>query len=300
MSEVVTEIFIDAPGVTKVRSGKVREVFDLGDQYLIVATDRVSAFDCILPNGIPDKGKVLTQLSIFWFGRLGTIVPNHLVTADVGAYPAQLRPYAHLLAGRSMLVQKLDMIAFECVARGYLAGSAWSEYEASGTIADTRIRAGYRQSGALDEPLFTPATKSEDGHDINVSYAAVADAVGSSLAEKLRDTTLSLYQAAADHADQCGLIIADTKFEFGLDGDGNLVLADEALTPDSSRFWPKESATPGTMPPSFDKQPIRDYLDGLDWNKTPPAPSLPDDVVVQSGDRYREAYRRLTGRPLDA
>ena len=291
--DVVTAV--DLPGVRHVRSGKVREVFELGEVYLFVATDRVSAYDCILPNGIPGKGRILTQLSVFWFERFRSRVPHHLVSCDVDEYPALLAPHRALLEGRSMLVRKAEMIPVECVARGYLAGSGWREYQATGTVAGQVLPAGYRQSAGLPAPLFTPATKAESGHDINISFEDLCGRVGAPTAERLRDLTLDLYTDAAAYARDRGILIADTKFEFGVI-DGEITLADEALTPDSSRFWPADTYREGASPFSFDKQFIRDFLDTLDWDKTPPAPPLPEDIVRQSSEKYLEAFRRLTGQ----
>ncbi len=287
----LTEIAL--PDIPHVRSGKVREVFDLGDAYLFVATDRVSAFDCIVPNGIPHKGRILTQLSVFWFERFKDIVPNHVMTANADDFPVELAPHRDVLQGRSMIVKKAEMFPVECVARGYLAGSGWKEYQQDGRVAGIPLRAGLQQSGRLDEPIFTPATKAESGHDINISFEEMADRVGIDTAEQLRSLTLQLYGAAADYARQRGIIIADTKFEFGLI-DGVITLADEVLTPDSSRFWPADTLVEGQSPPSYDKQFIRDYLETLDWDKTPPAPELPPDIVVKSGAKYTEAFEILT------
>ena len=286
----------EIPGVTR-RSGKVRDVFDLGDRLLMVVTDRISAFDVIMPNGVPDKGRVLNQLSLFWFGLLG--VRNHLVTADVAEYPEVLRPYADDLRGRSMLVRKVNMIEVECIARGYLTGSGWKEYQKSGTVNGERLRPGYRNASKLDEVLFTPTTKAAIGdHDEAISYARTAELVGEETARELRDATIGLYSKAADYAAQHGIIIADTKFEFGRDADGALVLADEVLTPDSSRFWPQASYRVGANPPSFDKQYVRDWLDSVNFNHQPPGPVLPDDVVAKTREIYLRAYRDLAGKDL--
>lgn len=289
---------VELPGVPHFRSGKVREVFDLGEHLLFVATDRISAFDCILPTGIPGKGHVLTQLSAWWFQRLAGIVPHHVVTSDVRDFPALLRPFTELLRGRSMLVQKSSVIPIECVARGYLVGSGWKDYQRTGGIAGLPLRPGYQLADRIDEPVFTPAHKAEAGHDENTDFAEVARLVGDALAARLRDTTLKLYTEAAAHALTRGIILADTKFEFGL-RDGRLILVDEALTPDSSRYWPAASYRPGTSPPSFDKQFVRDYLESLSWDKTPPAPPLPDDVVRGTTARYMDAFQRLTGRDIE-
>ena len=286
----------EIPGVPR-RSGKVRDVFDLGDRLLMVVTDRISAFDVIMPNGVPDKGKVLNQLSLFWFGLLG--VRNHLVTADVEEYPEALRPYAEDLRGRSMLVRKVNMIEVECIARGYLTGSGWKEYQKSGTVNGERLREGYQNASKLDEVLFTPTTKAAIGdHDEAISYARTAELVGEATAKELRDATVGLYAKAADYAAQHGVIIADTKFEFGRDADGALVLADEVLTPDSSRFWPQASYRVGANPPSLDKQYVRDWLDSVGFNHQPPGPALPDDVVAKTREIYLKAYEDLAGRKL--
>ena len=279
------------------KSGKVRDVFDMGDRLLMVVTDRISAFDVILPNGVPDKGRVLNQLSLFWLGLLG--VRNHLVTADVAEYPEALRPYADDLRGRSMLVRKVAMIEVECIARGYLTGSGWKEYQKSGTVNGERLRAGYQNASKLDSVLFTPTTKAAIGdHDEAISYERTAEIVGEATARELRDATVGLYTKAADYAAQHGIIIADTKFEFGRDADGALVLADEVLTPDSSRFWPQASYRVGANPPSLDKQFVRDWLDSVNFNHQPPGPVLPDDVVSKTREIYLKAYRDLVGRDL--
>ena len=286
----------EIPGLTR-RSGKVRDVFDLGDRLLMVVTDRISAFDVILPNGVPDKGRVLNQLSLFWLGLLG--VRNHLVTADVAEYPEALRPYADDLRGRSMLVRKVAMIEVECIARGYLTGSGWKEYQKSGTVNGERLRAGYQNASKLDSVLFTPTTKAAIGdHDEAIDYEQTVALVGEATARELRDATIGLYTKAADYAAQHGIIIADTKFEFGRDADGALVLADEVLTPDSSRFWPQASYRVGANPPSLDKQFVRDWLDSVNFNHQPPGPVLPDDVVSKTREIYLKAYKDLAGRDL--
>ena len=286
----------EIPGLTR-RSGKVRDVFDLGDRLLMVVTDRISAFDVILPNGVPDKGRVLNQLSLFWLGLLG--VRNHLVTADVAEYPEALRPYADDLRGRSMLVRKVNMIEVECIARGYLTGSGWKEYQKSGTVNGERLRAGYQNASKLDSVLFTPTTKAAIGdHDEAIDYKQTVALVGEATARELRDATIGLYTKAADYAAQHGIIIADTKFEFGRDADGALVLADEVLTPDSSRFWPQASYRVGANPPSLDKQFVRDWLDSVNFNHQPPGPVLPDDVVSKTREIYLKAYKDLAGRDL--
>jgi phosphoribosylaminoimidazole-succinocarboxamide synthase len=279
--------------------GKVRDVYDLGERLLIVATDRISAFDYILASGIPDKGRVLTQLSLFWFDFLRDVTPNHLLTASVDQYPEPLphSPFRAQLEGRSMLVRRARMVEIECVARGYLAGSGWKEYASHGTVCGIPLPTGLRESDRLPEPIFTPATKAQSGHDENVSFARVCALVGDDLARRLRDLTLTLYERAARYAETKGIIIADTKFEFGFVGE-ELVLGDEALTPDSSRFWPAESYAPGGPQHSYDKQYVRDYLEAVRWNKQPPAPPLPDEVAARTGEKYRQAYRALTGHEL--
>jgi phosphoribosylaminoimidazole-succinocarboxamide synthase len=279
-----------------VRRGKVRDVYDLGEALLIVATDRISAFDCVMPNGIPDKGKILTALSLFWFQKFSQDFENHLISADVADYPTPLRAFDEQLAGRSMLVRKARVVPIECVARGYLAGSGWKEYRQSQTVCGVRLPPGLRQCDRLPAPIFTPATKEESGHDVNISFQEAAARVGPELSAKLRDSTLRLYTHAADYAAGRGVIIADTKFEFGLVDDDRPIVVDEVLTPDSSRFWPADEYEPGHDQPSFDKQYVRNYLEGLAWDKTPPAPPLPDDVVLGTRQRYAEAYERLTGR----
>lgn len=289
---------IELPGIPKFRGGKVREVFDLGDCLLLVATDRISAFDCILPTGIPDKGAVLNRLSAWWFERLRGIVPNHMISIEPADWPAALRPHAERLRGRAMLARRAKILPIECVVRGYLVGSGWKEYAQNGTICGLPLRAGYRQADRLDEPIFTPSTKAEVGHDENISFERMAKIVGADLAERIREVSLKLYAEAAEHARSRGIIIADTKFEFGLVGD-TLTLADEVLTPDSSRFWPADRYAPGGNPPSFDKQYVRDYLESLDWDKTPPAPPLPAEVVARTREKYIEAYQKITGRAFD-
>jgi len=277
--------------------GKVRDVYAAGDFLVIVATDRLSAFDYVLPTPIPDKGRVLTQLTLFWLGLLSDIVPNHFVSADVYEYPSQFHPYRNQLEGRSMLVHRAKMIDVECVARGYVSGSGWKDYRRDGRICGIALPPGLRESDRLPEPIFTPATKAQSGHDENISFEAAASQIGGSLAHRVRDLTLKIYQRASDYAATCGILIADTKFEFGFAGD-QLVLADEVLTPDSSRFWPRATYQPGGPQPSFDKQYVRDYLESIRWNKQPPAPGLPAEVVQRTSEKYREAYRVLTGKPL--
>jgi phosphoribosylaminoimidazole-succinocarboxamide synthase len=277
--------------------GKVRDVYRVEDKLLIVATDRISAFDYILQTGIPDKGAVLTQLSIFWFDFLRDVTPTHFLTADPDEYPAALAPYREQLERRSMLVKRAEMIPVECVARGYLAGSGWKEYRAQGTVCGIPLPGGLRESDRLPEPIFTPATKAESGHDENVSFEHVTASVGVDLATRLRDLTLDIYRRASAYAETRGVIIADTKFEFGF-VNGELVLGDEVLTPDSSRFWPAATYQPGGPQHSYDKQYVRDYLERIEWNKQPPAPALPDEVAEQTSAKYRQAYRVLTGREL--
>ena len=278
--------------------GKVRDLYSVGEYLLLVATDRISAFDHVLGSGIPGKGKVLSQLSLFWFDLLIPIVPNHLITADVAAYPQEVQPFADELDGRSMLVAKAQMFPVECVVRGYLSGSGWKDYQATGAVCGIELPRGLRESERLPEPLFTPASKSQDGeHDENISFAVMVERVGKSTAERLRDLSLAIYNRASAHAEGCGLILADTKFEFGRTAKG-IILADEVLTPDSSRFWPREGYSPGGAQPSFDKQFVRDYLERIHWNKRAPAPSLPEDVILQTQQKYLEAYRLLTGKSL--
>jgi phosphoribosylaminoimidazole-succinocarboxamide synthase len=286
-------------GLPPHRKGKVRDIYDLGDALLLVATDRISAFDYVLGSGIPDKGKVLTQLSAFWFGRTRHIVPNQVLETDAGRYPLELRRHADVLAGRSMLVRKTNPVPVECVARGYLSGSGWKDYVASGAVCGVRLPSGLRESDPLPEPIFTPATKATSGHDINISEEEAARLVGGDLIERLRSLTLALYEFGAAHAERCGILLADTKFEFGLSSDGEILLIDEVMTPDSSRYWPKDQYQPGQAQVSFDKQFVRDYLERIHWNKQPPVPSLPDDVVAHTRAKYREAFRRLVGRELD-
>jgi phosphoribosylaminoimidazole-succinocarboxamide synthase len=288
---------IELPGVRKLKSGKVREVFDLKDRLLIVASDRISAFDCILPNGIPRKGEVLTQLSHFWFDQTAALLPNHRLGKANDPLPREAKSFSKLLARRTMLVSKAQPLAIECVVRGYLAGSGWKEYRAQQTVCGIPLPPGLTESAELPEPIFTPATKAEAGHDENISFAQAAHIVGSEFAERARTYSLQLYNFARDHARQRGIIIADTKFEFGL-LNGKMILIDEVLTPDSSRFWPADNYEPGRSQPSFDKQYVRDYLESLDWDKTPPAPALPAEVVAKTQDKYFEAYRRLTGKEL--
>ena len=284
------------PGIKKLRSGKVREVFDLGENLLIVATDRISAFDCILPTGIPRKGEVLTQMTLFWYGVLD-FVPNHFITARFEAYPEALQPFGEQLRGRSMIVRKASPLPVECVARGYICGSAWKEYAATGKACGFQLPTGLLQSSRLPETLFTPATKAETGHDENITWSQCRSVLGDELALQVRHHTVELYEHGCAHAARAGLLIADTKFEFGM-ANGELILIDECLTPDSSRFWPADGWKPGSNPPSFDKQFVRDYLETLDWDKTPPAPPLPEEVVRKTSEKYIEAYEKLSGLKL--
>jgi phosphoribosylaminoimidazole-succinocarboxamide synthase len=288
---------IDLPGVPKLKSGKVREIFDLGEHLLLVATDRISAFDVIMPNGIPRKGEVLTQISHFWFDRIQTLVPDHRVGAATAPLPDRLQPYADRLARRSMVVRKAKPLAIECVVRGYLAGSGWKEYRTNGTVCGITLPPGLLESSELPEPIFTPATKAETGHDENISFDHAAELVGRDVAKQVRELSLEIYQTARAYARDRGIIIADTKFEFG-HHDGQLILIDEVLTPDSSRFWPADQFEPGRGQPSFDKQFVRDYLETLDWNKTPPGPQLPTEITSKTSAKYLEAFERLTGRTL--
>jgi len=287
------------PGVKLHSRGKVRDIYEVGeDQLLVVATDRLSAFDVVMREGIPDKGRVLTQLSVFWFNFFRDVVPTHFLTAEVDDYPAELKRFADQLAGRSMLVKKAKPFPVECVARGYLAGSGWKDYRATGVVCGVKLPAGLTESARLEEPIFSPATKAQTGHDENITWEQTVKCVGEAVAEKLRDATLQLYAKAREFAEQRGILIADTKFEWGLRGD-EIILIDEVLTPDSSRFWPKEGYAPGRPQPSFDKQYVRDYLESLNWNKQPPPPPLPPEVVEKTSEKYRDAYRLLTGRSLD-
>jgi phosphoribosylaminoimidazole-succinocarboxamide synthase len=294
MTPVISET--NFPGLKLRGRGKVRDIYELGDQLLIVATDRLSAFDVVLPTPIPDKGKVLTQLSLFWFDKLANLIPNHVVAAkDFGGELAQ---YAASLDGRAMLVRKTEPVPIECVVRGYISGSGWKDYQKTGGICGIPLPAGLRDSDQLPEPIFTPSTKATSGHDENISFDQTIARVGRALAEKLRDISLTIYRRASEHAAARGIIIADTKFEFGLIGN-DLIWIDEALTPDSSRFWPADEYVAGRTQPSFDKQYVRDYLEKIEWNKQPPAPALPNDIVSATQNKYREAYQRLTGHALD-
>jgi phosphoribosylaminoimidazole-succinocarboxamide synthase len=290
------------PALRRLRQGKVRDVYDVDAHHLlIVATDRISAFDHVLGSAIPDKGKVLTELSVFWFELVHDLIPHHLVTANVDEYPAALRPYANDLRGRSMLVRRADPLPVECVARGYLAGSGWKDYVATGQVCGVALPPGLREGEQLPEPIFTPATKATSGHDENISESDAAALVGPEVLQQAKRATLALYRRGVEHAARRGIIVADTKFEFGLaetGGQRQLILIDEVLTPDSSRFWPAEQHAPGGPQPSFDKQYVRDYLEGIGWNKQPPVPSLPDEVVARTRERYLEAFQRITGGTL--
>jgi phosphoribosylaminoimidazole-succinocarboxamide synthase len=293
-TEVIRET--NFAGISPLARGKVRDIYDLGDKLLIVATDRLSAFDVIMPTPIPDKGRVLTQLSLFWFNYLHDLIPNHVLSAT--EFPAPFHQYADALAGRSMVVRKTQPLPIECVARGYLSGSGWKEYQSTGKVCGVQLPAGLQESDKLPEPIFTPATKAVSGHDENIPFERAAEIIGHSLAEKVRSITLEIYRRAAAYAEPRGILLADTKFEFGLLG-GELIWIDEALTPDSSRFWPAAQYKPGGPQPSFDKQYVRDYLERIRWPKTPPGPELPPEVVAGTREKYREAYRILVGFALD-
>lgn len=295
MSSVLVDT--NLPGLERIGRGKVRDIYGVGDDLLIVATDRISAFDYILATGIPDKGRVLNQMTLFWLQWLRALVPNHLITANITEYPQELQSYADQLEGRSMLVRRAKMIDIECVARGYLSGSGWKEYQVRGSVCGIPLPHGLKESDRLPEPIFTPATKAQSGHDENISLDTVVGLIGSDLAERLSRLTLAIYQTAADYALGRGIIIADTKFEFGFAGE-ELILADEVLTPDSSRFWPAETYSPGGPQSSYDKQYVRDYLESIHWNKQPPAPALPEDVALKTSGKYKQAYETLTGRTL--
>jgi phosphoribosylaminoimidazole-succinocarboxamide synthase len=287
---------IELPGIKKLRSGKVREVFDLGDTLLFVATDRISAFDVILPDPIPHKGAVLNQISAFWFNHFDNI-QNHLVTADFEEFSNELQPFREQLAGRSMIVRKTKPLAVECVVRGYLAGSGWKEYQESQSVCGIKLPSGLKLASQLPEPIFTPATKAEQGHDENIDMKRCAQILGDEIANRVKELSLKIYSDGREHAAKKGIIVADTKFEFGTI-DGELLLIDECLTPDSSRFWPKDEYGVGQSPPSFDKQFVRDYLETLDWDKTPPAPRLPKEVIEKTSAKYLEAFKQLTGHEL--
>jgi phosphoribosylaminoimidazole-succinocarboxamide synthase len=299
MVTTVQQTDLNLEGVRLVHRGKVRDVYEVGEHLLIVATDRLSAFDCVLPTPIPHKGRVLTGLSRFWFEQMADVVENHMLATDVGEYPAALGPARDLLEGRSMLVRRAEVAPVECVVRGYLIGSGWKDYQETGAVCGVALPAGLRMADKLPEPIFTPATKAQMGeHDENISEARMAEIVGREATDWLRDTSIRIYTRAAEYAAGRGIIIADTKFEFGRIGDG-FILVDECLTPDSSRFWPADRYAPGGSPASFDKQFVRDYLETLDWDKRPPAPALPDDLVERTSEKYLEAYRLLTGRDLE-
>jgi len=299
MTETAASTLLETkiPGLRLWRRGKVRDVYDLGERLLVVATDRISAFDVVLPTGIPQKGVVLTQLSLFWFQLLEGLTPNHVVTGDVAEYGPALQPYRDQLEGRSMLVVKTDPFPVECVVRGYITGSGWKDYQATGAVCGIELPRGLKESDRLDPPIFTPSTKAETGHDENISFERMAGIVGAARAAELRDLSLEIYRRARAHAEGRGVILADTKFEFGT-RDGRVVWIDEALTPDSSRFWSREAYAPGRSQPSYDKQFVRDYLESIRWDKQPPAPSLPDDVVDRTRAKYLEAYERITGKKL--
>jgi phosphoribosylaminoimidazole-succinocarboxamide synthase len=289
---------VTLPGLTLLKIGKVREMYTTAEGVLMVASDRISAYDVVLPTPIPDKGAVLTGLSAFWFSRTQDVIANHLVSANVDDFPPEAKDHADYLRGRSMLCRRADVVPIECVARGYISGSGWKEYKSAGTVCGIELPGGLRESDRLPEPIFTPATKAETGHDENISFEQAAEIAGRETMERLRDATLRLYQLAASLALEKGIIIADTKFEFGFDDAGELMLVDEVLTPDSSRFWPADQYAPGAGQPSFDKQFVRDWLDASGWDHTPPGPELPDDVVAKTREKYVEAYERISGSPF--
>lgn len=293
MSEVLLDI--DLPGINVFKKGKVRNVFDLGDSLLLVASDRISAFDRVMPNGIPDKGAILTQISVFWFNFTRNIVKNHIIETEVEKFPAQLKPFKDKLAKRSVIGKKAELIPIECVVRGYLSGSGWKEYQKSQSICGIKLPAGLKESSKLPEPIFTPTTKAEQGHDLNITEKEVVDKVGKETASFIKEKTIAIYKACADYADKKGIIIADTKFEFGFVGN-EIIIIDEMLTPDSSRFWPKDFYKVGQSQPSYDKQFLRDWLESIGWNKEPPAPKLPEEVVQKTREKYMEAFRKLTGK----
>ncbi|HHM23724.1 MAG TPA: phosphoribosylaminoimidazolesuccinocarboxamide synthase [Bacteroidetes bacterium] len=293
--QALTEIHL--PKLKKFKKGKVRDLFDFGDRLLIVASDRISAFDYIMPNGIPDKGKILTQISRFWFEKTRHIVPNHMITTDVDEFPPECQEYRDLLEKRSMLVVKTEPLPVECIVRGYISGSGWKDYKRTGMISGIRLPEGLVESQRLDEPIFTPSTKSDTGHDENITFQQMEDLVGAELARRVRDLSIQVYDFARRYAEERGIIIADTKFEFGLRG-GELLLIDEALTPDSSRFWPMDQYEPGRPQVSFDKQYLRDWLESIGWNKQPPVPELPEEVIRNTRQKYLEALQRLTGETL--
>jgi phosphoribosylaminoimidazole-succinocarboxamide synthase len=295
MSQAITDLNLGE--LTKHASGKVREIFDMGDKLLFVATDRLSAFDVVLPQGIPGKGKVLNQISIFWFDQIADLVDNHLITASFDEFPAELQHYRSQLEGRSMIVKKAEVFPVECIVRGYIVGSGWKDYQRTGTVSGLPLPEGLQLCDKLEEPIFTPSTKAVDGHDENISYEQMVEIIGGDWAKKLKDVSLAVYSRARDIAAEKGIIIADTKFEFGL-VDGKLTLVDEVLTPDSSRFWPMDTYEPGKNQPSYDKQYVRDYLETLDWDKNPPAPELPVEIINGTSQRYKEAFEALTGSSL--
>jgi phosphoribosylaminoimidazole-succinocarboxamide synthase len=288
---------LELPGIKKIKSGKVREIFDLGDRLLFVASDRISAFDVVMPDTIPRKGEVLTQLSNFWFAKTESFQPNHLLSRLDNGLPRELAPFEEQLRGRSIIVKKAEPLTIECVVRGYLAGSGWKEYQKSQSVCGIKLPGGLKESSELPEPLFTPSTKAETGHDENISFAEACERAGDEVAEQARDASLKIYSFAGEYARTRGIIIADTKFEFGM-AEGKLLLIDEVLTPDSSRFWPADEYAPGKSQPSFDKQFVRDYLETLDWDKTPPGPALPPEVIEKTTAKYLEAYERVTGSRL--
>jgi phosphoribosylaminoimidazole-succinocarboxamide synthase len=298
MSTLAPLIETALDGLELVRRGKVRDVYAVDDALVLVATDRISAFDYVLGSGIPDKGRVLTQLSVFWFELTRHLVPNHLISAAAPGFPAAARRHAAVLDGRSMLVRRTTPLPIECVARGYLSGSGWKDYTATGEVCGIPLPPGLRESDRLPAPIFTPATKAESGHDLNITEAEAARLVGAPLLARLKQLTLDLYRFGVGHADAHGIILADTKFEFGHTAEGELLLIDELMTPDSSRYWPRDQYAPGGPQPSFDKQYVRDYLESIRWNKQPPVPALPADVVARTREKYLDAYRRLTGREL--
>ncbi len=293
MGQVLLDI--ELPGIKQFKKGKVRNVFDLGGSLLLVASDRISAFDSVMPNGIPDKGAVLTQISLFWFNFTRNIIENHIIEWDVDRYPDELQPFKDKLAKRSVIGKKAELIPIECVVRGYLSGSGWKDYQKTQSICGIKLPPGLKESARLPEPIFTPTTKAEQGHDLNITYAQVVDLVGESTARQLKEKTIALYQACADYADKKGIIIADTKFEYGF-FEGEIIIIDEMLTPDSSRFWPKDQYKVGQSQSSYDKQFVRDYLESIKWNKEPPAPALPPEVVARTRDKYLEAYKKITGK----
>jgi len=287
----------DLKDIKLFKRGKVRDVYDLGESLLIISSDRISCFDVVLPNGIPDKGCVLTKVSSFWFDLIKDIIPHHVITADVNEFPKSLKPHKEILQGRSMIVKKAKSIPIECVVRGYLSGSGWKDYKKTGIVGGIKLPAGLKESEKLPQPIFSPATKEEEGHDINVTEEDVSKAVGKDITARLKEISLSIYQKARQYAEGKGIIIADTKFEFGI-FNNNIILIDEVLTPDSSRFWPKDEYSPGGPQPSFDKQFVRDYLETLDWDKTPPAPELPPEIIQKTREKYLQALLLLTGQKL--